>query len=173
MLQRSSRAMSTPRSAHGAGGRGSHSQRKLRDTPIRHSSSHSSSLTCALLTHSPPAEAAATTRNVHSCRARACTRRGRRGSSHPSPSSYRARCASRPAPSMTHTRLAPVSSYVHFCRTEIGWLTPRFPCPRQKSAGWPPDTDFYRNTSHCTRYTGYSIDYSHIPLPSRATGVFS
>jgi hypothetical protein len=37
-----------------------------------------------------------------------------------------------------------------FCRTEIGWLTPRFPCPRQKSAGWPPDTDFYRNTSHCT-----------------------
>ena len=35
-------------------------------------------------------------------------------------------------------------------RTEIGWLAARFPYPRQKSAGWLPDPDFYRNTSYCT-----------------------
>ena len=34
--------------------------------------------------------------------------------------------------------------------TEIGWLTPRFPCPGQKSAGWLPDPDFYRHASYCT-----------------------
>jgi hypothetical protein len=36
-------------------------------------------------------------------------------------------------------------------RTEIGWLAARFPYPRQKSAGWLPDPDFYRNTSYCIR----------------------
>ena len=41
-------------------------------------------------------------------------------------------------------------------RTEIGWLAPRFPYPRQKSAGWLPDPDFYRNTSYCTHTATYS-----------------
>ena len=57
-------------------------------------------------------------------------------------------------------------------RTEIGWLAARFPYPRQKSAGWLPDPDFYRNTSYCRsirKESGIKVLASE-PAPVRGYG---
>jgi hypothetical protein len=123
VCSKSSRAMSTPVTAvrgTAKAGEGVTPNRNCATPPfaIPQAIPQASPVRCSLTLHRLKQQPPLATSIVVGPDARACTRRGRRGSSHPSPSSYRARCASRPAPSMTHPHLrarraAATASRVH------------------------------------------------------------